>query len=48
MKAKEFDKRFDDGKDITEYLDLSKANRLNQEQKKGTYRFPSLDDSKIG
>ncbi len=27
MKANEFDKRFDDGSDISKYLDMSKARR---------------------
>jgi CopG antitoxin of type II toxin-antitoxin system len=33
MKAKEFDQKFDDGEDITQYLDLSKAKRHRSEQK---------------
>lgn len=32
MKAKEFDKRFDKGKDVTRFLDRSKARRPAQEQ----------------
>ena len=40
MKAKEFDKRFDDGKDITKYLDVSKASRPEQEQKRVNVDFP--------
>ncbi len=31
MKAKEFDKKFDEGKDISKYLDISKARRPEQE-----------------
>ena len=31
MKAKEFDKKFDAGEDITKYLDLLKAKRPGQE-----------------
>jgi hypothetical protein len=34
MKAREFDKRFDEGKDISQYLDVSKATRPKQEQKR--------------
>ncbi len=34
MKAKELDKIFDKGGDITEYLDLSKARRPGHEQKR--------------
>ena len=30
----EFDKKFDDGADITNYLDLSKAKRIKQEHKR--------------
>ncbi|MFB0552925.1 MAG: type II toxin-antitoxin system BrnA family antitoxin [Phycisphaerae bacterium] len=40
MKANEFDKRFDDGKDISKYLDMSKARRPGQEQKRVNVDFP--------
>ncbi|MBT9166079.1 MAG: hypothetical protein DDT25_00752 [Chloroflexi bacterium] len=40
MKAKEFDKRFDVGQDISEYLDLSKARRPEQEHKRVNVDFP--------
>ena len=40
MKAKELDKRFDEGKSILEQLDLSKAKRPNQEQKRVNVDFP--------
>lgn len=40
IKAKEFDKKFDEGGDITKHLDLSKAKRLNQEQKRVNVDFP--------
>ena len=40
MKAKEFDKRFDEGKDISKYLDVSKARRRGQEQKRVNVDFP--------
>lgn len=40
MKAKEFDKRFDEGKDISKYLDVSKARRPKQEQKRVNVDFP--------
>ena len=40
MKAKEFDKRFDEGKDISKYLDASKARRPSQEQKRVNVDFP--------
>ena len=40
MKAKDLDKKFDEGEDITEHLDLSKARRLKQEQKRVNVDFP--------
>ena len=40
MKAKEFDAKFDRGEDITEYLDVSKARRPEQEQKRVNVDFP--------
>ncbi len=40
MKAKELDKKFDEGKDILSHLDLSKARRPNQEQKRVNVDFP--------
>ena len=40
MKAKELDKKFDEGKDISKYLDLSKAKRPEQEQKRVNVDFP--------
>lgn len=40
MKAKEFDKKFDRGEGISEFLDLSKARRPGQEQKRVNVDFP--------
>ena len=40
MKAKDLDKRFDAGEDITEFLDLSKATRPGLEQKRVNVDFP--------
>lgn len=40
MKAKEFEKKFDKGEDILKYLDLSKAKRVEQEQKRVNVDFP--------
>jgi hypothetical protein len=40
MKAKEFDKRFDDGEDVSKYLDVSKARRRVQDQKRVNVDFP--------
>jgi hypothetical protein len=40
MKAEEFDKRFDEGEDVSQYLDISKARRPVQEQKRVNVDFP--------
>ena len=40
MKAKELDKKFDEGEDIAQYLDLTKARRPAQEQKRVNVDFP--------
>lgn len=40
MRAKEFDKAFDEGKDISRHLDLSKAKRSAHEQKRVNVDFP--------
>ncbi|MEW5949981.1 MAG: CopG family antitoxin [Thermodesulfobacteriota bacterium] len=40
MKAKEIEKKFDEGEDISKYLDLSKARRPEQEQKRVNVDFP--------
>jgi hypothetical protein len=40
MKASDFDKKFDKGKNITEYLDLSRATKPGQEQKRVNVDFP--------
>lgn len=40
MKADEFDKKFDAGEDITQHLDLSKARRPHQDQKRVNVDFP--------
>ena len=41
MKAKSFDKKFDEGKDIIDDLDLSKITRPNQEQRRVNVDFPT-------
>jgi hypothetical protein len=42
MKAKEFDKKFDEGRDdIVDELYLDRGRRLNQEQKRINVDFPS-------
>ena len=40
MKAKELDIKFDEGQSIIDHLDLSKARRPNQEQKRVNVDFP--------
>lgn len=40
MKAKDLDRAFDAGEDITQSLDLSKARRPKQEQKRVNVDFP--------
>jgi len=40
MKAKTFDKQFDTGEDILKELDLSKARRVSQEQKRVNVDIP--------
>jgi macrodomain Ter protein organizer (MatP/YcbG family) len=41
MKAKELDKRFDEGEDISKFLDLSRAKRPGQEQRRVNVDFPA-------
>ena len=40
MKAKNLDKKFNEGEDVSQYLDLSKARRPNQDQKRVNVDFP--------
>ncbi len=40
MKAREFDKAFDEGQDISQSIDLSKAKRSVREQKRVNVDFP--------
>jgi hypothetical protein len=40
MKAEEFDKKFDKGEDVSKYLDITKARRPVQEQKRVNVDFP--------
>ncbi len=41
MKAKDLDKRFDEGKDISRYLDMGRAKRINQDQRRVNVDFPA-------
>jgi hypothetical protein len=41
MKAKSFERKFDEGKDVTENLDLSKARRPLQRQRRVNVDFPT-------
>ena len=40
MKAKDLDKKFDSGEDITEFLDVSNAKRPGLDQKRVNVDFP--------
>jgi len=40
MKANELDKRFDEGKDVSKYLNMSEARRPGQEQRRVNVDFP--------
>jgi len=40
MKAKEFEKKFDDGEDVSEHLDYSKAKRAGHDAKRVNVDFP--------
>jgi hypothetical protein len=40
MKAREFDRQFDSGQDVSKHLDLSRARRPAQEQKRVNVDFP--------
>jgi hypothetical protein len=40
MKARDFDRKFDAGEDVTAELDLSKAHRPGQEQRRVNVDFP--------
>ncbi len=40
MKAKDFDKKFNEGQNISKYLDISKAIRPEQKQKRVNVDFP--------
>jgi len=41
MKAKKFDSDFDQGKDVTAHLDLTKARRTKLQQKRVNVDFPT-------
>ena len=40
MKAKDFDKSFDNNENVTQYLNTAKARRIKQEQKRVNVDFP--------
>ena len=40
MKAKEFDKKFENGEDVVKYLEISRAIRPGQQQKRVNVDFP--------
>ena len=41
MKARDFDRKFDHGEDVSRFLDLARARRVNQEAKRVNVDFPS-------
>ncbi len=41
MKAKQFDKKFESGENLTRDLDFSKARRVNQEPERVNIDFPA-------
>jgi hypothetical protein len=41
MKAKDIDRKFDNGEDITGFLDFSKARRPDQEKRRVNVDFPA-------
>ena len=41
MKAEDFDKKFEAGKDMTDDLDFSQARRVNQEPRRVNIDFPA-------
>lgn len=41
MKASEFDQRFDDGEDVSAFVEFAKARRLNLEAKRVNVDFPA-------
>ncbi len=45
MKASDIDKKFDDGEDITRYLDMSKARRPGQEKSPANSSGKPLTDT---
>lgn len=47
MKAIIFDKKFDDGEDITAHLDLSRARRPEQEARRVNIDFPAWVIQKV-
>jgi len=40
MKAKDLDRTFDAGQDVTQYLDMTRARRPNHDQKRVNVDFP--------
>lgn len=40
MKAKDLDKKFDDGENVLKYLELAQARRVDQEQRRVNVDFP--------
>ena len=45
--AKDFDKKFDDGEDISEYVEWSSARRINEEPQRVNIDFPQWVVSRL-
>jgi hypothetical protein len=41
IRSEEFERKFDDGEDVTEHLDLSEARRPGHEQRRVNVDFPA-------
>ena len=40
MKAEEFDRKFDNGEDVSHVMDLTRARKVNKDQKRVNVDFP--------
>ena len=47
MKSETFDKKFDDGEDVSKYLDFANATRPDREQKRGKAGEMGTDSESI-
>ena len=47
IRASEFDRKFDDGESILEYLDLNSITKPGNKPKRISIDFPSMDDCRV-